>query len=340
MKASPLNHTTGDRSPGGHPRAGRARRVGPRRGHRGRRVRHGCRDRRGQVRLGSPGKTRLVLGHESLGRWWIQAEAGLQKGDLVVGIVRRPDPCPAQLRGGEWTCAATGSTPSAASRRSTASCRSAGGSSPIRREGRRSLGLLGVLLERRPLSRRRGAVLAVGQRAFWCRNRARDRCGTDRSPRRLIGKLQGLRSRARPRRIGAKPDSCAPWGRPTTADRRRCRLPARRDRRMHRRRQVIGTRSRPWQRAGRVSDGRRQRRTHRRAQHGRRGVQRRPAEQRRRGKRERQQAALYRAGRVLARADHGWLARLVSRCEPPAEFEHALARQPDDIKVVIQFAEA
>jgi signal transduction histidine kinase len=42
----------------------------------------------------------------------------------------------------------------------------------------------------------------------------------------------------------------------------------------------------------------------------------------------------------LARADRAWLARLISRCEPPAEFKHALARQPDDIKVVIQFAAA
>ena len=35
-----------------------------------------------------------------------------------------------------------------------------------------------------------------------------------------------------------------------------------------------------------------------------------------------------------------WLERLVTRREPPAEFKRALTRQPDDIKVVIQFAEA
>src|SRR4051812_26349967 len=42
-----------------------------------------------------PGRDRLILGHESLGR---VAEApgnsGLEPGDLVVGIVRRPDPVP------------------------------------------------------------------------------------------------------------------------------------------------------------------------------------------------------------------------------------------------------
>jgi threonine dehydrogenase-like Zn-dependent dehydrogenase len=48
----------------------------------------------------------------------------------------------------------------------------------------------------------------------------------------------------------------------------------------------------------------------------------------------------YRAGQVLARADRGWLARLVTRREPPQEFTRALHREPEDIKVVIQFAEA
>src|SRR3569623_162181 len=50
------------------------------------------------------GAERLVLGHESLGRV-LHAPAGsdLSPGDLVVGIVRRPDPvpCPA-CAGGEW----------------------------------------------------------------------------------------------------------------------------------------------------------------------------------------------------------------------------------------------
>jgi hypothetical protein len=46
----------------------------------------------------------------------------------------------------------------------------------------------------------------------------------------------------------------------------------------------------------------------------------------------------YKAGQVLARADRAWLARLVTRCVPPEDFMGALHRQPDDIKVVIQFA--
>ncbi len=47
-----------------------------------------------------PGEERLVLGHESLGRV-IQAAEGFGAGDLVVGVVRRPDPepCAACARG-------------------------------------------------------------------------------------------------------------------------------------------------------------------------------------------------------------------------------------------------
>src|SRR5262245_54163595 len=51
-----------------------------------------------------PGQDRLIIGHESLGRV-LEAppSAALQSGDLVAGIVRRPDPvpCPA-CAAGEW----------------------------------------------------------------------------------------------------------------------------------------------------------------------------------------------------------------------------------------------
>jgi glucose 1-dehydrogenase len=51
-----------------------------------------------------PGKERLILGHESLGRV-LEApkDSGFSPGDLVVGIVRRPDPVPCLNCGvGEW----------------------------------------------------------------------------------------------------------------------------------------------------------------------------------------------------------------------------------------------
>src|SRR5579871_5489331 len=42
-----------------------------------------------------PGEHRLILGHESLGRVEaVPAGSELSPGDLVVGIVRRPDPVP------------------------------------------------------------------------------------------------------------------------------------------------------------------------------------------------------------------------------------------------------
>ena len=51
-----------------------------------------------------PGQKRLVIGHESLGR--VQeapANCGCKPGDLVVGIVRRPDPVPCPCCAiGEW----------------------------------------------------------------------------------------------------------------------------------------------------------------------------------------------------------------------------------------------
>lgn len=51
-----------------------------------------------------PGRDRLVLGHESLGRV-LEAppDSNLAKGDFVVGIVRRPDPVPcSNCAVGEW----------------------------------------------------------------------------------------------------------------------------------------------------------------------------------------------------------------------------------------------
>ncbi|MFL5379090.1 MAG: glucose 1-dehydrogenase, partial [Myxococcales bacterium] len=49
------------------------------------------------------GRSRLVLGHESLGRVIDPGGSSLRKGDHVVGIVRRPDPVPCpSCAVGEW----------------------------------------------------------------------------------------------------------------------------------------------------------------------------------------------------------------------------------------------
>ena len=50
-----------------------------------------------------PGQERLVLGHEALGRVVEDPTGTLQKGDLVAGIVRHPDPVPcSNCAVGEW----------------------------------------------------------------------------------------------------------------------------------------------------------------------------------------------------------------------------------------------
>jgi threonine dehydrogenase-like Zn-dependent dehydrogenase len=47
----------------------------------------------------------------------------------------------------------------------------------------------------------------------------------------------------------------------------------------------------------------------------------------------------YRAGQNLARSDRAWLSRVITRREKPENFMQALERQPDDVKVIIQFSE-
>jgi threonine dehydrogenase-like Zn-dependent dehydrogenase len=97
-----------------------------------------------------PGEQRLVLGHESLGEVIEAPEGcGLAAGDLVVGIVRRPDPvpCPA-CAAGEWDMCRNGRYTERGIKE-----RNGFGAERFRIEPEfairidRSLGLLGVLLE-------------------------------------------------------------------------------------------------------------------------------------------------------------------------------------------------
>jgi threonine dehydrogenase-like Zn-dependent dehydrogenase len=65
---------------------------------------------KGQYGWPPPGRDRLVLGHESLGEVeQAPADSELRPGDLVVGIVRRPDPVPCRFcAAGEWDMCANG----------------------------------------------------------------------------------------------------------------------------------------------------------------------------------------------------------------------------------------
>ena len=44
------------------------------------------------------------------------------------------------------------------------------------------------------------------------------------------------------------------------------------------------------------------------------------------------------AGEALARADKAWLERLITRREPVEQWTRSLERQPDDVKVIIDFS--
>jgi threonine dehydrogenase-like Zn-dependent dehydrogenase len=65
---------------------------------------------RGEYGRAAEGRDRLVLGHESLGRVLeAPAASGLQRGDLIAGIVRHADPIPcANCAAGEWDMCSNG----------------------------------------------------------------------------------------------------------------------------------------------------------------------------------------------------------------------------------------
>ena len=65
---------------------------------------------RGEYGWAPPGRERLVLGHESIGEVHdAPAGSGFAEGDLVVGIVRRPDPVPCPYCAvGEWDMCTNG----------------------------------------------------------------------------------------------------------------------------------------------------------------------------------------------------------------------------------------
>jgi glucose 1-dehydrogenase len=118
-----------------------------------------------------PGKTRLVLGHESLGRVIDPGpRSSLKKGDLVSGIVRRPDPvsCPNcavgesdMCRNGQYTERGIKEIHGFMSERWRIEPEYVIKVDP-------SMGVLGVLLEPTTvIVKALEQVLAVGQRAFW-----------------------------------------------------------------------------------------------------------------------------------------------------------------------------
>jgi threonine dehydrogenase-like Zn-dependent dehydrogenase len=294
-----------------------------------------------------PGKSHLVLGHESLGRVLDPGPNGsLQQGDLVVGIVRRPDPVPCpNCAVGEWDMCRNGQYTERGIKEIDGFMSERWRIEPeYAMKIDASLGLLGVLLEPTTVvTKAWEQILAVGQRAFW---EPRTVLVTGAGPigllAALVGKQHGLEIHVLDRvESGPKPDlvrslgatyhtgtvgavgfepdiivECTGVGQ-VIADSI----------------QTIGAGgvvcltgvgsggpSSPLPTAdvgaeivlrnnivvGTVNANKRH---------------------------------WYKATQVLAQADRSWLARLLTRREPPEEFMHALHRAPDDIKVVVQFAE-
>ena len=117
------------------------------------------------------GERRLVLGHESLGRVLDPGPTGsLQKGDLVVGIVRRPDPVPCpNCAVGEWDMCRNGQYTERGIKEIHGFMSERWRIEPeYAMKVDRSLGVLGVLIEPTTVvTKAWEQVQAVGQRAFW-----------------------------------------------------------------------------------------------------------------------------------------------------------------------------
>ena len=293
-----------------------------------------------------PGQTRLVLGHESLGRVLDPGPSGgLEKGDLVVGIVRRPDPVPCpNCAVGEWDMCRNGQYTERGIKEIHGYMSERWRIEPeyaVKVDP--SLGILGVLLEPMTvIAKALEQVVMVGRRSFW---EAETVLVTGAGPigllaacgARLFGKevhvLDRVESGPKPdlvRALGAtyhsgsvvdvplEPDAiieCTGVG-AVIADSF----------------QKIG--------AGGVvcltGVGQGGRSGHAVADVSAKVVLRNNVIV---GSVNANKRHWYKASQALARADRAWLSRLITRREKPEDFKKALERTPDDIKVVIQFSE-
>jgi glucose 1-dehydrogenase len=294
-----------------------------------------------------PGASRLVLGHESLGRVLDPGRANsLQQGDLLVGIVRRPDPVPCpNCAVGEWDMCRNGQYTERGIKAIHGFMSERWRIEPeyaIKVD--RSLGLLGVLLEPTTVvAKAWEQVSAVGQRAFW---EPRTVLVTGAGPigllAALLGKQRGLDVHVLDRfKSGLKPDLVHELG----ATYHACAIldigfeP-----------DVIiectgvGTVIADALRlvaAGGVvcltGVGSGGRTTGLIADLATVLVLRNNVIV---GSVNANKRHWYKAGEALMRADRAWLSKLVTRRERPEEFRSALDRKPDDVKVVVQFNEA
>ncbi len=124
----------------------------------------------GQYGWAPPGKERLVLGHESLGRVIDPGPSGFAVGDHVVGVVRRPDrvPC-ANCAVGEWDMCSNGGYTERGIKELDGFMADRWRIEPeYAVKVDKSLGLLGVLLEPTTVVAKAWEHIAqIGGRSFW-----------------------------------------------------------------------------------------------------------------------------------------------------------------------------
>ena len=294
-----------------------------------------------------PGKERLVLGHESLGRVIDPGpSSSLKKGDLVVGIVRRPDPVPCpNCAVGEWDMCRNGQYTERGIKQIQGFMSERWRIEPeyaIKVDP--TLGILGVLLEPTTVVTKAWAhVIAVGVRAFW---EPRTVLVTGAGPigllAALIGVQRGLDVHVLDRATtGAKPEIVRALGATYHSGAvsavgfepdviMECTGVG----------QVIAESIQTISSGGIVClTG---------VGHGGGNNTSAVADVAAAavlkniviiGSVNANKRHWYRAGGILARADRQWLSRLITRREKPENFKQALERKPDDIKVVIQFSE-
>ena len=117
-----------------------------------------------------PGRDRLVLGHESLGRVVDPGPSGFVVGEHVVGVVRRPDPAPCpSCAVGEWDMCSNGRYTERGIKQADGFMAERWRIEPdyaVRVD--KKLGTLGVLLEPTTVvAKAWDHIAAIGRRTFW-----------------------------------------------------------------------------------------------------------------------------------------------------------------------------
>jgi len=294
-----------------------------------------------------PGKTRLVLGHESLGRVIEPDPTGrMKKGELVVGIVRRPDPVPCpNCAVGEWDMCRNGQYTERGIKQIDGYMSERWRIEPdyaIKIDS--SLGVLGVLLEPTTVvAKAWEEVELIGSRSFWePQNVLVTGAGPIGLLAALLGKQRGLSVHVLDRaESGPKPDLVRALGA------------------MYHTGSVASIGFEPdviiectgvgtvindcIQQVGAggivcltgvgAGGGASNRIT---ADVATEAVLKNKVVV---GSVNANKRHWFKGGEALSRADRSWLSKLISRRERPENFASALQRQPNDIKVVIQFAE-